>query len=454
MRLGYDRGTIVLHEIPSGLRPLEWPGIAWDFRSSNYRAPAFRHRDLITYAKQHEVRITDEIRPAGRNPDSWIASELRPYQEAALHAWDLAGRRGLVVLPTGSGKTRVAIAAMVQTRLATLCLVPTRALLHQWREEISRYYQGSVGLLGDGVFDPQAITVSTFESAYRHIDRIGNHFDLLIADEAHHFGSGSYDEVLEMSVADARLGLTATPPASMAKIEQLIGAEVFRLAIDDLAGRFLANFDTVTLNLTLTVEEHDRYQTLIAEFRAEFQPYRLQHPECQWEDFVRTAMASAMGRRSLTAHRLARQLVAYTEGKRRAVKDILARHQEAKVLIFTADNATAYAIARERLIMPLTCDITRTEREEALASFREGSLKALVSARVLNEGIDVPDASVAIIVGGALGEREHVQRIGRILRPSPGKERAVVYELVTRATNEIFQSQRRRAGLHASRDPL
>jgi len=96
--------------------------------------------------------------------------------------------------------------------------------------------------------------------------------------------------------------------------------------------------------------------------------------------------------------------------------------------------------------MPITCDIGRKERDEALERFRRGTLRALVSARVLNEGLDVPDADVAIVVGGSLGEREHVQRVGRLLRPAPGK-RALVYELVTRGTSEVRQARRRRAGL-------
>jgi superfamily II DNA or RNA helicase len=75
-------------------------------------------------------------------------------------------------------------------------------------------------------------------------------------------------------------------------------------------------------------------------------------------------------------------------------------------------------------------------------------LRTLVSARVLNEGIDVPDADVAIIVGGTLGEREHVQRVGRLLRPGVGK-RATVYELVTMATSEVRRAFDRRRGLVA-----
>jgi superfamily II DNA or RNA helicase len=98
------------------------------------------------------------------------------------------------------------------------------------------------------------------------------------------------------------------------------------------------------------------------------------------------------------------------------------------------------------LIMPMTCDIGRAEREAAFIAFRAGELRALVSAQVLNEGIDVPDADIAIIVGGAHGQREHVQRVGRLLRPAPGK-RAFVYELVMMGTHEVRKSADRRRAL-------
>src|SRR4029077_3192307 len=111
-------------------------------------------------------------------------------------------------------------------------------------------------------------------------------------------------------------------------------------------------------------------------------------------------------------------------------------------LIFVADNQTAYAVAREHLVMPLTCDIGRGERLAALERFRAGTLRALVSAQVLNEGIDVPDAEVGIVVAGRMGEREHIQRVGRLLRPGEGK-RAIVYELVVPFSSEARDAERR-----------
>jgi superfamily II DNA or RNA helicase len=174
--------------------------------------------------------------------------------------------------------------------------------------------------------------------------------------------------------------------------------------------------------------------------------FRRLDPRATWQEFVSAATQSAEGRAALAAWRRNRRLLQFTRAKAGAVGALLARHRDARVLIFTADNDAAYAIAREQLVMPITCDISRAERQAALAAFRAGTLRSLVSARVLNEGIDVPAADVAIVVAGTQGEREHIQRIGRLLRPIAGK-RALIYELVTLATPEVHRAQERRRAL-------
>jgi len=121
--------------------------------------------------------------------------------------------------------------------------------------------------------------------------------------------------------------------------------------------------------------------------------------------------------------------------------------------VFTADNATAYAIARELLVMPITCDIRRAERSTMIERFRSGETPVLVSSQVLDEGFDVPDADVAIVVGGTGSQRRYIQRIGRVLRPRAGK-RAVVYELAVHASAELSQVARRRRGLIDARSPV
>jgi superfamily II DNA or RNA helicase len=450
MRLLFDQGTLVLTEAPDTNFDFV-PGLVWDPRVALLRAPAHRYAEIVEALRSRALAFSDQV--ASSPPPAsgaWRASDLRPYQRGALLSWELSGRRGIVVMPTGSGKTRVALAAMASSGGRALCLVPTRALLRQWLAELSAVYSGRIGCLGDGEHVIEALTVATFEGAYRHMSSIGDRFDLLVVDEVHHFGVGVRDEALEMSIAERRLGLTATPPtdAALERLAELIGPVVYHLAVGDLAGTWLANFDLVLLRLGLDAEERARYSVDQARFAAINGGFRKLFPDGTWQDFVVAASLSPEGREALAAWRRNRRLLAFTRAKARAVGTLLERHRSSKVLVFTADNAAAYAIARRHLVMPMTCDISRGERERALAAFRQGTLRALVSARVLNEGIDVPDADVAIIVGGTLGEREHVQRIGRLLRPGAGK-RATVYELVTMATSEVRRAFDRRRGLVA-----
>jgi superfamily II DNA or RNA helicase len=393
--------------------------------------------------------VRDEVSFAALpSPGRWQPIELRPYQQAAALSWELAERRGIVVLPTGSGKTRVALGVMASTRARALCLVPTRVLLEQWLRELRAVHEGPVGCLGDGERRVEAVTVATFESAYRHMPLIGRNFELLVVDEVHHFGVGVRDEALEMSIAPMRLGLTATPPdePALGRLSELIGPVVYRLAVGDLAGTWLADFDLVVLQLGLNDEERLRYETdyrIFAELNRRFRRF---YPHGTWREFVSAASQSREGRAAISAWRRTQRLVAFTRAKAHAVQKLLDHHAGARVLVFTADNESAYAIARDNLVMPITCEVSRAERSRALEAFRTGELRALVSARVLNEGIDVPDADVAIIVAGTHGQREHVQRVGRLLRPIPGK-RAVVYELVTLATGEARRARERRRGL-------
>jgi len=452
MKLLFDHGTLVLAEAPDlSKKPI--PGLLWDPRVALYRAPAYRYPQVLESVRSLGLPVTDGVPAEPKTlAHPWRIPELRPYQQAAILAWQLSEERGLIALPTGSGKTRVAVAILAQAGVRALCLVPTRALLTQWLAELSRFYSGPLGCLGDGRYELEDVTLATFESAFRWMPRIGNRFDLLIVDEAHHFGCGVRDEALEMCIARRRLGLSATPPdgAPLARLEELLGPVVYQLSVGDLTGSWLSDFDLVVLRLSLNRDERTRYDADYRAFSELNRRFRAMHPGGTWQELVCAASQSAEGRAALAAWRRSKQLLGFTQAKAGAVGALLARHRESKVLVFTADNAAAYAIAREHLVMPITCEIKRAERERALAAFRDGRLRALVSARVLNEGIDVPDADVAIIVGGTLGEREHVQRVGRLLRPSPGK-RAIVYELVTLATSEARRATERRRGLAASR---
>ena len=148
----------------------------------------------------------------------------------------------------------------------------------------------------------------------------------------------------------------------------------------------------------------------------------------------------------MLAHREARALAFGTAGKLRVLADLLAQHHPARTLIFTEDNATVYRTSRALLIPAITHHTPVKERHDILQRFRTGEYPVVVASRVLNEGVDVPEASVAVVLSGTGSRREFVQRLGRILRRSEGK-RAVLYEVVAEATGEEQVSRRRRQGL-------
>lgn len=449
VRLTFDRGTVIVTDESDRVDLASLPGVVWDARVGVHRLPPHRCAALVARLRTSGVPVTDETAASGRVPDlAFSGPDLRHYQQAALQAWDDGDRRGLVVLPTGSGKTCVAVAAIARLQVPALCLVPTRVLLHQWRALLEQHYRGPLGVLGDGRHTVEGITVSTFESAFRMMERIGHRFGLVIVDEVHHFGSGVRDEALEMCAAPARLGLTATPPLgeAAARLAELLGPVVYRLGVSDLVGGFLSSYDLVPVEIELDVGERASYEASLAIFRCVHRPFVGRNPGASWADFVRSASRSDEGRRALAAWRRSKAILSFPSGKRRALARLLERHRDARILIFTADNATAYSISREHLIMPLTCDIKPGERTDTIARFRRGDLRALVSAQVLNEGFDVPDADIAVIVAGRLGAREYIQRVGRLLRPVPGK-RARIYELLARGTADVYQAANMREAL-------
>ena len=447
MQLVFDRGTLLLRGTLRDCADL--PGILWDARVGAWRAPAYHHRELSGELARRCPDFQDEVRPQLEGAQPITCPDLRPYQAAAVAAWERAGRRGIIVLPTGAGKTRAAIAAMARAGLRTLCLVPTRVLMAQWFQALAETGFKCIGEYGDGRRIEQPVTVATFASAFRNVETLGNRFDLLIIDEVHHFGAGGGDETLEMCTAAARLGLSATVPEDemwRVRLDSLVGPVVYRASVEELAGRYLASFQLVTISVALTPSERREYDAELSVFRPMWRAFFESTPVASWSDFVSAAGKSDAGRRALSAWRHSHAIVRYCAEKREAVRSLILRHRDARILVFAADNETAYAIAREHLVQPITCDIGAAERTRALERFSRGELRILVSARVLNEGLDVPAADVAIVAGGSQGSREYVQRVGRVLRPSEGKK-ALVYDLVTVGTFEVPRVNRHRRAL-------
>jgi superfamily II DNA or RNA helicase len=444
MRLRFDRGTVVLDEVDSGVDPQSLVEVTWDLELSAWRAPASSHALVRGRLSDGGVRVADDVEPPPR-VDGVRVPELRWYQREAVDEWRASGDRGVVALPTGSGKTIVAIAAIAALETATLVLVPTRVLLDQWARAIAASWPHPVGKLGDGDHSIRPITIATYASAIAWAPRIGDRFGLVVVDEAHHVGAWCPVDMLEMLVAPARLGLTATPPGP-GPIARHVGPIVYTLSIADLVGDGLAAHDLVQVRVGLTADERACYDRERRTFATAYAAFARRQPGATWKQFVDAASRNDSGRAAVAAWKASRAVIAYPSAKRDALRKLLATHAGERTLVFTGDNATAYAIARELLVMPITHEIGRAERVAMLERFRTGEVPVLVSSQVLDEGLDVPDAEVAIVVGGTASARRHVQRIGRVLRPRPGK-RARIYEMAVQSTVEVDQVLSRRAGV-------
>lgn len=443
--LRFDAGTLLLDGLAR--EDAAPPHFTWDARVHRYRAPAWRYREAVL-ALQH-LRLVDDARAYATLALAHRARrEPFAHQQEALAAWESAGRRCIVVLPTGAGKSLVAELAIAACQRSALVVAPTLDLMAQWYDLLGTAFGTEIGLLGGGYHEVRDLTVATYDSAHLKMEQLGSRFGLLVFDECHHLPSPAYLLAAEASIAPWRLGLTATlerADGREALLDERVGPVVYARSIKELAGSHLAEYETVRLAVQLTPDEASRHSAARETYRAFVRSSGIYmgSPE-GWGRFVMLSSRSREGRRAFRAYREQKDIATASEGKLEVLEGLLRQHGKDRVLVFTQDNETVYRISRRFLIPALTHQTDVKERRELLARFREGRYPALVTSRVLNEGVDVPEANVAVVLSGSGSVREHVQRLGRILRRREGK-RATLYEVVTAGTGEEHTSARRRA---------
>ena len=455
LSLHFDKGTLVLRNLtPAALEHLDQ--VRWDSRVRQFRAPAYAYRDIVLTLRNKGIGYEDhakQFEPLTLHLKKPITP--RPYQKEAVKSWLDQGQRGVVVLPTGAGKTVLAVLLMNKIGRPTLVHVPTIDLMMQWREVLQRFFDQKIGFWGGGRHELEPITITTYDSAILHVDHYGNRFGFVIFDECHHLPSDRYQHAALASPAPFRLGLTATPERADGRdrlLDQLCGPEAYRIQIHDLTGGTLAPFEFVTLEIDMNAEERVAYEQERKIYSDYLRKAQIDFRQPGgWQQFIWKCSRSEEGKRAFQAYLSQKKLSQASEAKEAQVWALLCKHREDQVLVFTQDNEMAYRLGR-RFLQPVLTHLTRPkEREAFLDHYRKGTYRMLITSKVLNEGVDVPEANVAIVVSGSGSVREHVQRLGRILRGRPGKQ-AILYELVAKDTGETHVSKRRKRH-HAYQGP-
>jgi superfamily II DNA or RNA helicase len=450
LELSYSAGTIIVrgdHDFDLSLLSF----LTYDPRIDSYRCYACKYEELIKYLNERKISYVDNVlKPIEGNIIQKKDLSLKEYQEEALEAWLLNNKKGIVVLPTGTGKTFVGLAAISNVRAPTLIVVPTLELMDQWYWRVKEFFDVSIGRFGGGYKEIEYITIITYDSAYINAEYIGNKFELMIFDEVHHLPSEGFRQIALLSASPYRLGLTATPEREDGLHEllpSLVGDIVYRRSVVEMKGKYLAPFEIVRYYVDLSEEERKKYEELRKKFKKFFDEHGIKLDSL--EDFYQMILKSGKDRKAreaLIAWNEARKLALNASNKLNALEKILEKHKGERIIIFTEYNSFARLISKKYLIPEITYRTPEKERIITIERFRKGIYNVLVTSKVLEEGIDVPSANVGIILSGSGSKREFIQRLGRILRPMKDKN-AILYEIVTRNTSEVNVSYRRRREL-------
>lgn len=371
---------------------------------------------------------------------------LREYQSEALNAWLSNSGRGIVALPTGSGKTHIGIAALSKVGEATLIITYTKEQLMQWEKFLTSFTDVPQSLIGRYYSKEKRvlpITLATYQTAFKYIERLAPYFNLLIIDEVHHLPAEKFKHIAVTSPAKYRLGLSATPYREDGKhveLFPLMGGVVYYRTAQELADKgFLAKFRIQTIKVELKGDEKKEYIRLRKAFRE----------LAGGLDFKTLVELAKKGNfkaiKALEIHSEMMKVLSMSRSKIETVKELVERelNEGKKILVFAHYVALAEEIAKETGAYLLTGELEEARRRAILDQFKKASSGALVVTTVGDEGLDIPDASVGILVAGTGSRRQFIQRLGRLLRPQPGKE-AVLYEIVVKGSSEEFQARRRK----------
>lgn len=385
------------------------------------------------------------------------------WQEKALRAWHDNDRRGVVEAATGSGKTRVGIriaSDFMRDGGCAIIVTPTRDLIQQWvveaenaairvhRDEDAEALLAS-GQPGIGVVTYARAGTERFLVAARSGKRARQ---LLVADEAHHLGSDLQGKRILSYRWKALLGLTATLERSdgaIANIEKTIGGIVYQYTIREaIRDEVLAPFHYVTLEVQLEDHEQAEYADLDESVKRWAGKLISEcGPPAKNLSFMRFAQEQRKkGVRSAGLYTYywgkRRDLVSKSRAKLAALEKVKIEKTGVRLLSFTETEVAAQAAAAALSVEPnfvvelFSGSLSKSRRSELLQAFRDARISGLVGPKLLDEGIDLPEADLGIVLAKTSSSVQLIQRLGRVLRQKKSRRDAVFLTLFARGTYE------------------
>lgn len=379
-----------------------------------------------------------------------FSGELRPYQREALDKWIENKFKGIIALPTGSGKTIVALAALAQASKRALIVTFTKEQMFQWKDMIAKFLnisRGYVGLFYGEDKSISQITISTYQSAYKNINVLGKYFSLLIVDECHHLPADKFKAIAVGCIAPYRLGLSATvvrEDGRHTELFPLMGGVIYHKSASELSSMgYLAKFKVITVKVRPTKDEIDEYFELRKKYKSIVGDKRFD------EVLELAKIGNAKAIEALRIHSKMRMLIAFSKSKIEKAVEIVREELEkgSKIIVFTQFVEQAKKLSQELNAGLLIGEMNSDERKKILSDFKASQSSVLVVTTVGDEGLDIPDANVGVIVSGTGSRRQFIQRLGRLLRPKGGDIEARLYEIVVEGTLDEFVARRRKKAL-------
>lgn len=398
-----------------------------------------------------------------KNQEGYCGPPLRAWQERALLEWEAHSKRGVIEAITGTGKSMVGVAAIHEVLSlggVAAVIVPTKALVVQWTKTLRETLPGiRIGQLSDGKkdnFGAHDVVVATIQSIYRAPLRTRS-LMLLVADEVHRYGSEKYQAALTDDFS-WRIALTGTYERQQDDgIEQYLkpffGDVVFSYGYAEaLADGTVAPFELALVQTPFTESEQKEF--LAADERCSDARSKLirqfRFPE-DWREFFNLVTKAAGSREPSRIRDLSQQYMRGFSDRKKLLAATASKLSLAEkigphlghlngTLVFSESKESArrlaFVINKSVSAFPLDGDSKSSERESKLQQFSSGALKVICAPRILDEGIDVPEAELAIIASASQTKRQMIQRMGRVIRLKAGGGSARIIILFVPGTPE------------------